>query len=228
MSDATVVVNATLPTAVYPESFSFRFKKDDTGNQRAKVELKAEVASLVGIKNILELPTVAPEGATDEEKKVYAANKAEQDLLLESMYDVYRDVIGDWVGSDPANGQDNFKQESFTWRAIATMPKEDRRSSSIPKEQWDAFAKEYAEVMMAVANRTKDQVAAALLILTKKFNPIKTNKPAIKFMQGQLGLFIDNTKNGEQFSDILTVLVTKAEELLKDKSSEDLVGNLGM
>jgi hypothetical protein len=228
MSDTTTV-NATFPTDVQPAAFAYRFKKDDVGNQRAKVEITAPVASLTGIKYILELPTAYDkEKVTPEQAAVFEANKKQQDLLLEAMYDIYRDVIGDWVAADEANTDKNFDPSKYTWSAIANMPKEDRRSSSIPKEVWDKFAADYGQVMATVANRTKDQIASAVMVFTKKFSPVKTNKPVIKFLQGQLGLYLEHTQQADQFSDILELLVRKAATLLEDKSADSLIGNLGM
>ena len=222
-------VNATFPTNVQPAKFAFRFNKDDSGYQRPKVELdNVPICSLNGIKEILEKPTVAPADATEEQKKEFEANKAEQELLVEAMYNIYRDVIKEWVQTSEENNAKTFDAGKFTWRAIATMPKEDRRSSSIPKEQWEAFGKDYAEVLTAVAGRTKEQIASALMVFQKKFSPVKTNKPVIKFLQTQLGLYLENSKNAEQFIDICEMLTKKAESLLEDKSTEGLIGNLGM
>jgi hypothetical protein len=220
-------VNATFPTNVQPAKFAFRFNKDEMGNQRAKVELdNVPVPSLNGIKEILEKPTVAPADATEEQKKEFEGNKAEQELLLEAMYNVFRDQYKEWVQASEDNNATTFK--ALTWRDIATMPKEDRRSSSIPKELWEGFGKDYAEVMAAVAGRTKEQIASALAVFQKKFSPVKTNKPVIKFLQGQMALYLEHTKNGEQYVDIIDMLVKKAEALLEDKSTEGLIGNLGM
>lgn len=229
MVENQTVATAVFPTNVMAQKFAYRFNKDELGNQRAKVELNdVPVVSLNGLVEILNKPIVPPADATDEQKAEFAANKAEQDLILEAMYYIYRDVIKEWVTASEANTAATFKPEEFTWRKIATMPKEDRRSSSIPKEQWEGFGKDYAEVMASVAGRTKDQIASALLVFQKKFSVVKTNKPVIKFLQSQLALWLEHTKTGDQYADIAEMLVKKAESLLEDKSTEGLIGNLGM
>ena len=225
MSETTV--NANFSGATYPVDFKFNFKKDEVGNKRPSVELKAPVASLQGVKEILELD-VTPINSSDEEKTRVARNKAQQDLLLEAMYAVYRAQIGAWVGADESNNASKFDPSGFSWEAIANMPKEDRRSSSIPEEQWKAFAVDYSSVMQSVANKAPKELENAVFVYTKKFAPIKTNKPALKFLQGQIALYMEHSKNAENFMDILEMLTSKADQLLNDKSPEDLVKNLGM
>jgi hypothetical protein len=223
------VVNASFPTDTNPVKLSYRFNKDDVGNQRAKVELEnVQVLSLNGIKAILEKPTTCPETAADEVKAECAANKAEQDLLLEAVLGVYKDVIKDWVGTSEDNNAKTFKQEKFTWRAIATMPKEDRRSSAFPKELWEAFIKDYTEVMQVVANRSKDVINNQCQVFLKKFSLIKTNKTLLKFLQMELAVYVEHTKQGDQFADLLEFLLKKVETLLEDKDTEAMLGNLGM
>lgn len=232
---SNIQVAASFPANVTESVFKYRFQKDDLGGQRPAVEIKHQVANLNGIKEILELPTSAPTGTVyqnkeeqDAAEKIFAANKAQQDLLLEAMDGIYRSVIKAWVVADENNTADKFDPAQFSWYAIATMEKEDRRSSAIPKEQWDSFGKDYAQILSTVAGRTPEQIASALQVFTKKFAPVKTNKPVIKFLQTQLALYIEHTKQGEQHSDILDMLVKKADTLLQDKSAESLVGNLGM
>lgn len=220
-------VNAVFPTNVQPATFKFRFKKDAVGNQRPGVEITMPVLSLNGVKEILELD-VTPKNDSEEEKARVLFNKNQQELILEALQDVYRDVVGDWVASDDGNTAEKFEVSKFTWALIANMPKEDRRSSSIPKEVWEAFAKDYAAVMAAVANRTAEQLQSAITVFQKKFSLVKTNKPAIQFLKSQLGLYVEHTKSGDQFVEIIELLARKADDLLKDKTAEDLVGNLGM
>jgi hypothetical protein len=208
-----------------PTSFKFRFKKDEIGNQREAVEILTTVENLAGVRAILDLPTSAAE-AGSEEAAVF--NRNQQDLILEAMSTVYRGVIGDWVAADPANTAAAFKADAYTWAAIANMSKEDRRSSSIAKEVWDAFAQDYATVMAAVAGRTTAQLESAIAVFQKKFSIIKTNKPAIEFLRKQLALYVEHTKQGEQFVEIIELLTKKSKDLLEDKSAESLVGNLGM
>lgn len=226
MSETTV--NASFPANVQPTVLKYRFKKDDVGNQRPAVEINAQVLSLNGVKEILELDTT-PKDDSEEEKARVAFNKNQQELLLEAATQyVYRSVIGDWVAADDSNTAEKFDQSKFTWAVIANMPKEDRRSSSIPKEVWEAFAKDYAQVMATVGNRTPEQLQAAISVYQKKFSIIKTNKPAITFLKNQLALYIEHTKQGDNFIEVIELLVRKAKDLLEDKVAEDLVGNLGM
>jgi shikimate 5-dehydrogenase len=82
--------------------------------------------------------------------------------------------------------------------------------------------------MATVANRTPEQLQSAITVFQKKFSIIKTNKPAITFLKNQLALYIEHTKQGDNFIEVIELLVRKAKDLLEDKAAEDLVGNLGM
>lgn len=215
MSEATTV-NATFSGSTYPEKFKFNFKKTKLGQKRPSVEIAHTVLSLQGIKEVLELDANVPE------------NKAQQDLLLDSTNGVFRSQIANWVSEDELNTQAKFDPKSFTWAAIANMPKEDRRSSAIPAEMWEAFGADYVTVMGTVVKKNAEALKTAVFVYTKKFAPIKTNKEAITFLKGQLALYIEHTENGDEFLEIVEMLINKADSLLKDNTPEDLASNLGM
>jgi hypothetical protein len=212
----TTTVNAQFSGATYPEKFKFNFKKTKLGQKRPSVEITHSVLSLQGIKEILELDPAVPE------------NKAQQDLLLESTNSIFRSQISSFVSEDELNTQAKFDPKGFTWAAIANMPKQDRQSSAIPAEVWEAFGADYATVMGTVAKKDPEALKNAVLVYTKKFAPVKTNKPALKFLQGQLALYLEHSEKAEEFMEIVEMLVNKADALINDKSPEDLIANLGM
>jgi hypothetical protein len=106
------------------------------------------------------------------------------------------------------------------------MPKAERRGGGIPKETWEDFSKDYITVMPGFTGKTVEQVTNASKILSGRFNAVKTNKPVIKLLKDQIGIYISQAPNAEQFSDVLNFLVEKADTLLKAEEV-DVLANLG-
>lgn len=193
------------------KEFKFSFKTDkELGTKRPTVELRLPVLSVEGIIDIL---TNAQERPKELELLL--------DTLAETVYDQARSIVND---TEDIN-QDNFPIDKVTWEAIANMPKAERRGGGISKETWEEFAKDYVEVMPAATGKTAEQVGTAAKLLTLKFSPVKTQKPVIKLLQTQLGIYVNVSKQVEQFADCVDFLMKKAETLL-NMSDEDLLANL--
>jgi hypothetical protein len=195
--------------------FTFRFKKDKLGNQRNKVELDLPVPSFEGMISILE------GYGTDPEKF-----KKQFELLQEAMYDVVRGVVADIVNENADVSQENFPVAKVTWEAIANMPKEDRRSASIATELWEAFAKDYLEIMPSVTGKKLENIEAAVTVYLKKFTIIKTDKTSLKILQNQLALYVEHTKRGEEFQEIIELLTRRLDTYLKADDIAELTSKL--
>lgn len=199
-------ITQTQPTTEMKDA-KFRFKKDKLGNQRPTVELKIPVPTFpAGLSEICE------NGGKSVE------------LLMEVIYDTIRSSVAAYVGDNENASQDNIPWEKFTWEAIATAPRAERRT--IAEEVWEAFAKDYIEVMPGVTGKSVDAVTNATVVYLKKFAIVKTNKPVISKLKDQLGLYMEHSKNAEQFAEILEMLVSKADALLAANDVELLVQNL--
>ena len=182
------------------KEFKFSFKTDkETGIKRPTVELRLPVLSVEGIIDILQNGEERP-----KELELLL------DVLSEAVYDQARSIVND----DEAINQENFPLDKVTWEFIANMPKAERRGGGISKETWDEFAKDYIEVMPAATGKKPEQVGLAAKLLLAKFNPVKTQKPVITMLQGQLGIYITTSPNAEQFQDCVEFLNKKAETLL--------------
>ena len=185
----------------------FRFKKDKLGNQRPTVELKIAVPTFpAGIAEIAE------KGGKGLE------------LLMEVIYDTVRGAVAGYVGDNENAAQDNIPWDKFTWDAIANAPRAERRT--ISDEVWEAFAKDYIEVMPSVTGKSVEAVTNATVVFLKKFTIVKTNKPVISKLKDQLGLYMEHSKNAEQFAEVLEMLISKADALLAANDVELLVQNL--
>lgn len=182
------------------KEFKFSFKTDkETGVKRPTVELRLPVLSVEGIVDILQNGDSRPK---------------ELELLLEILGDAVYEQARSIVNDDEAISQENFPLDKVTWEAIANMPKAERRGGGISKETWEEFAKDYIEVMPGATGKKPEQVGLAAKLLLAKFNPVKTQKPVITMLQGQLGIYVTTSQNAEQFSDCVEFLTKKAETLL--------------
>jgi hypothetical protein len=206
MNDTTVTAN--FDKTVDSKDFTFHFKKDKLGNKRPSVELKLPIPSVEGIVAILE------------------KGGKELELLQDAIYDVIRSQAASIVSDDEKVSQANFPTSSVLWSAIANMPKADRRSSAIDATVWEAFAKDYIEVMPGVTGKSVEAVTNATVVYLKKFAIVKTNKDVISKLKDQLALYLEHSKNVEQFQEILDLLISKADSYLSANDVELLVQNL--
>jgi hypothetical protein len=201
-------VTANFDKTVDVKDFSFHFKKDKLGNKRPSVELKLPVPSVEGIVAILE------------------KGGKELELLQDAIYDVIRSQAAAIVSDDEKASQATFDISKILWTTIANMPKADRRSSAIDAAVWEAFAKDYIEVMPGVTGKSAEAVTNATVVYLKKFSIVKTNKDVIGKLKDQLGLYLEHSKNADQFAEILDLLVSKADSYLSANDVELLVQNL--
>ena len=197
---------ATVP-AVSLVEMKFRFKKDKMGNQRPTVELKN-----VPVPNENYVITILEKGGK------------ELKLLLEVMAGTVRSAAAAIVSDDEKITAENFPMEKVSWEAIANQERAER--ATISQETWESFAKEYLEIMPALTGKTPDQLGNAIQVYLKKFAIVKTNKPVLSKLRDQLTIFVENTKNGEDFADILELLQGKLELYLNSNDVELLVAYL--
>lgn len=186
----------------------FRFKKDKLGNKRPDVEGKLPIPSPAGIVGILE-----------------KGGKG-LDLLLEALFDVVRSVAQEKVSNDEnIKSVSELNLQELTWDAIASMSKEDRRSSSIPNEMWEGFVKDYIDVMPGLTGKSVEAVTNATIIFLKKFTSFKTDKDVLRKLKTQLGIYME-TQRAEEFKDILDLLDKRADTYLAADDVAALKENL--
>lgn len=226
MTDTTAI-KANFDETVDSEKFKFRFKKDKLGNQRPTIEFEAAVPSVEGIIQIL--------------------SKGGKDLALlkEAVVDVVRGAYTAYFGDNEtatakeataatvkykvkdANGVEvEHEVPAFSWEGIANQPASDRRASTISDEDWTGFAEDYVAIMPALTAKTVEQITTALFVFTKKLAPVKQNKEILKVLQAQFAIYVNNTKKGEQFAEIVELLTRKFETYLSANDIEALISNL--
>lgn len=212
MSKTTEQVNPKFDNTVDMVLVKFRFKKikdEATGleSQRPTVEL--------------ELPLISVEGAIE----AFNAGDRQLALIIETMRDLQIARAREIINEKEDISAENFPYDALSWKAIANMPKAERRGGGISKETWEEFAKDYIAVMPGVTGKDVEKVANAARICLNKFNSCKTNRPVIRMLKDQLGLYVINSPNAETFQDCVEFLINKADALL-NISDADLLVNL--
>ena len=194
-------IRANFNNKVDVREFKFHFKKikdETTGleTKRPSVELSLPIPSVEGIIEILE------------------TGGKQLDLLIEAVSDVITNRARELVNEKEDISQETFPMDELAWEKIANLPKAERRGGGISKETWEEFSKDYIAVMPAVTGKTAEQVGNAAKILLNKFNAVKTNKPVLKLLKAQIGLYASNSPNAETYTDCISFLVDKADALI--------------
>lgn len=134
------------------------------------------------------------------------------EILEETVVNAARVQVGDDL--TPVNDQDHLDISKLTLSFLAAQPRSERRGGGIAKEVWDAFGKDYVEVMPAVSGKTAEQIGNAVKILMQKFQPAKSQKPVIAYLREQLAVWYENTRQQEEFAECYEFLDEKAKTLL--------------
>lgn len=189
------------------KEFKFSFRKDELGNKRPTVELKLPVPSVEGIIAILE------------------TGGKQLDLLLSACTDVILAQARSILNDNETMTVSQFPTDQCTWEVIANLPEAQRTGRGIPKEIWEAFSKDYIEVMPAATGKSNDAVTLAAKLFLNKYQQVKSNKPVITKLKDQLAIYANTSSNAESFADCIKFLDEKADELLADDGSK-LLDNL--
>jgi hypothetical protein len=203
-------------TLVDKITVKFSFKKVTTKDEVSGVETEYKRPTVE-----LNLPLLSVEGAV----AAFNAGEKQLDLILESLRDVQIARAREIINENESITAENFPYHDISWESIANLPPAQRRGGGISKETWEDFVKDYIAVMPAVTGKSLDKIALAAKILTSKFQTIRTNKPVIGMIKGQLDLYTVNSPNAEQFAPCIEFLQQKADALLK-LSDEALLENL--
>lgn len=187
----------------------FNFKKDKLGNKRQSVKIEPKVPSVDGVVDIL---------SRGDEKEI--------ELLMDAIYGTIRSAAASIIGDDENVTGENFPYDKVTWAAIASQPKEDRRSSTISEEAWNDFCNSYISYMPGATSKSEEAVTNATLVYRKKFAPWKSDKKTLEKLKGQLALYIEGCPDAEQHQEILDMLLRRVDVYLAADDVIALAQNL--
>jgi len=175
------------------EVFKFRTRTDDLGQKLKRPNITA----------VLPIPTVEGihHALRDEKQRNYVIN-----LLQEAIKTAAREQVDDeeqWLKQG-----ETLDTSKLTLEYLANVPASEKAGASITPELWEEFARSYVAVMVPLTGRTEEKVAKQASFLVRKFAPVKTNKPTVKWLTEQLDLFAANAtaEMVESFEPIFTYL----------------------
>ena len=189
-------------------TFNFRTTEDADGNKYKRPSLT------------LPVPLLTAEGIVE----ILEAGGKQLELLLDAAEDVITKHVRAIISEDENISCLTFPYAKVSWEAIANMPRE-RRGGGIPKEHWEAFGRDYLEVMPGITGKDADKVNNAKKLLLNKFSSVKTNKKVIQVLLDQLAVYADNAPNAAEYADCIAFLNEKGNTLL-NSSEEELLAAL--
>ncbi len=214
-------ITADYDFAVDTKAVKFNFKKTvdkDSGIEiiRKPVDLAIPYPSVDGIIAIIE--------NKDEEGNVRENNKG-LELLQEAIETVVNAAARSILYDDRELTAATFPVEKLSWEFIANIPKVTRRGGGIPKETWDEFAADYIEVMPEATGKDIPACTNAAKLFSNKLSTVRTNKPVLELLMGQLAVYAEHSPNIEDYVDCVNFLVKKGEDFL-NTTEEELLANL--
>lgn len=184
------------PQLTVPKEVKFSFKKAELeGTRRPPVQLIIPILTMHGFIEYLQ---------KDEKIQELALELVNNEIKLAA-----RSQVDD--ETKPVNGQDELDVKKLDLIYIVNQPKSERRGNVIPKEVWEAFAKNYVENMPRIANITADAATKAAQVFVQKLRPVAGNKPVIKLLGDRLKLWFTSVDDEarEEFGEIYEFLKEK-------------------
>lgn len=151
----------------------------------------------------------------DEKQKEFILS-----VISEQVYAAARDQV---TNNLEMKSQDELDLSLLTLEHIANVPPAERRGAGIPKETWDAFAKDYVSIMPALLEKPVENIQNASALFVKRLQPVKTNKPVLTLLKGYLSTWFASSAQAEEFQDVFKFLDEKIDEFLKKDDAELLV-----
>lgn len=210
------VVKANFNNLVDFKPITISFKTDKLGFKRPSFNF--------------DMPVPSVEGAVE----IFNKGGPELNLLMEAVesivYAQARAQINDLIEAGGNIDGSSIDVSKLLWSNIAKLSKLDKRSSTIPKEIWDAFAADYIKVITNITKIDEEKAVLASKLLVNKFQKAKGKPRTVNFLLGQLDIWFANTAQDgefiEEFAEIYSLLTAKGNEALKE-DEESLLENLG-
>jgi hypothetical protein len=192
------------------QDVAFHYKTDkELGIKRPTVKLAIPVLTVAGLIDIL-----------------MKADPKEIDLVMEAVNAVIIAEAREQANNRTDINQENLDTAKLAWSAIANLPKAERRGSSIPTEIWEAFSKDYCDIMPGLTGKKEQNVQNAAKLFVAKLNPAKGSKEIIQALKPQLALWFEKTTQQEELGVVYEYLNNKMEAMLKAEDPATLLANL--
>lgn len=191
----------------------FRFKTNkDLGFKRDNVTLGLPLMTIDGVL------TVAAKSGVQGDK--------ERKLLLEAVNEYIISQAKEWVDTNDPAEQEKLDFSTLSWEFIASIEATERRGTTLEKEMWDAFGKDYIAIMPGITGKTPVHCENAVKLYTSKFRTCATLKPLLNKLLEQLHLWAASTKELEELGPVYNYLKARAATMLA-ADEKTMLSNLG-
>lgn len=200
--DVDATFRETLQATMGSVEMDFRFREVVRGDERyRRAPLRISV------------PVLSPEAVA----LLFRSGGKNQQLIIDTLNEVFVTRARQVISDNESLTSDNFPAEELDWTRIANLPKGER--SSIPTEQFEAFAKAYVVVMQPITKLTIEQLTSVAQLFAKKLNSpqVKSDKKLVARLAERLAQFADSCPDPEEHAIVLEFLINKCERLLNLK-----------
>lgn len=182
-------------TVLAANTYHFRTVDPATGKKRESLTVELPLLTVTGLIEVIK------EGGKGLELLLDVANAA----IIEQGKEVL--AAADF-------NTDSLTAEALSWATIAAIPKADRVGNGIAKEVWEAFSKDYIEVMPTATGITIEQATKAAKIFVAKLQPVKSNKDVLAKLLDRLNTWFASTEKAEDFLAVYETLTQKINTML--------------
>jgi hypothetical protein len=185
----------------------FNFRTKD-GIKRQTVSVEYAVPTAAGCVELL----------NSEDPKVVA-------LVCETIQSVLTGFIRGHIDSDAEFNQATLEAliaaGKISYEAIANLPKSER--SVLTKEDLEAFAKHYIEIMPQATGKSVEKVTLAANLFVERFKRVAGDNTVLSTLREQLGTYVEaaGADQLEAHEKVIAFLANKVDELLSVKVTAD-------
>lgn len=141
----------------------------------------------------------------------------QKDLIAEAVNSIIIAAVKNQIDEQSAHEQVNIESIDFArtmWDALANTSKAERTGNGVPKEVWEAFAKDFAEIMPAATGRSSKGIENVSKVLLNKLQTAKGNKPVLELVRSLLDIWITKTERADEFAAAYEFLMQKSDAML--------------
>lgn len=221
------------PTFLVNHEVSFHFKETTDKDTKEKIPARPKFSLLVPVPT---MDGLIHEITVDETKVDAEGNPAPSKVMETYLLRLVRDdiiaatrqYVSPTGGEKPVNSQEELAAylPKLSVRFLAEQPETERRGGGIGEEVWDAFEKNFVDLLVS-QGRDADKVSNIAKLLVKKMTPVRTQKKVINFLVSQLDSWFSTTsaEAQEEFSVVYEFLKKKGADFLK-ADEDSLLENL--
>jgi hypothetical protein len=187
-----------------------------------------EVGFTFRTKDGIKRPTVTVEyeapDANDIAKLLTDGDEKVKSLIVDTVQNVLNSHIRTFVDADSDFEQATLDKliadGKISLEAIANLPKSERNTTS--KDDLEAFAKNYIEVMVPATGKELKKIQAAAGLFVERFRRVAGDNKVLEILQNQLSVYVEAAGDAAaEHEKAITYLSSKLEELLSIKVTAD-------